>query len=279
MSIRGTPELRTMTARDFFVQALDEPMSVGDTLSGAAAEGINQSPTLGLIVREGRTPPLAFDAGVDHPALQGRPPLPHMPGQEDLQKPEFGTAAPWEDPRVGARPSYRLMSPQEVKDRGDTLFTSEDEMKQSPYYREAIPFDPGMTASRLKSLADQYDLAQVRAYYSAKRPIAGFIGSLGGFALEPTNYIPIFGEAALAASTARAGAIGGRILVGAGDAVANTAIFQTLTATERAKWGDDTTWQTLATDMAFAAVAGSIFGAAFGKRADPKVVEDRKSVV
>lgn len=271
MTIRGAPTYSVMTASDFMDQAMNQDLPFGETFTQSAKDSFNQSYGVGLLLREARVKSRAFNATVDHPALDGtRPTMPNMPGQEGAP-PAEGTA-PWQDPRIGARPSYQLKTPEEVAAEGDTLYTSEDQMKQSVWYRKAIPFEPGMTAVRLQAMAEEYDLSQVRQYYAGKRPGAAFLGALAGAAIEPTNYIPFVGEGAGVAAMARLGPVLGRAAVGAADAAINTAVLSTLTATERQKWGDDVTFASIATDIGMSAVAGSIFGGTLGLFADKKEI-------
>lgn len=60
-----------------------------------------------------------------------------------------------------------------------------------------------MTTDRAVALAQQDDYRKVREFYASKRPITSFFGSLGGQAIDPLNYIPVFGEAVTATNALR----------------------------------------------------------------------------
>ncbi len=261
MTIRGTPDLRVITGQDFMMQSLNEPLTFGETVRQSGKEAFNKSFGLGALLREGRAKPLAYD-----------PQLPQR--QPDLIPDNMGPVepAPWDNPKFD-RPDWRLKSPEEVAAEGDTLFQDEAEMKASPYYRDGIKYEAGMTKLRLQVMSEEHDLSAIRNHYASLRPGAAILGSLAGAALEPTNYIPVLGEGATGAAVARVGPVLGRALTGAADAALNTAILSTLTARERSTWGDDTTWQTMASDIAFSAVAGSIFGGISGAFSDKSVAE------
>ncbi|TPJ85518.1 hypothetical protein FJ434_16465 [Mesorhizobium sp. B2-5-13] len=154
---------------------------------------------------------------------------------------------------------------------------TEDQYKASASYRADIPWDKGMTDTRAAALADSYDAQKVREYFTQKRPITAFIGNMGGQALDPINYIPIVGEAVKSAQIARFGYVGGRLITGAADAALNTGIASVATQGERAKFGDDVSWQSTVSTMAMAALIGGAFGAVHGvfegraPRVDPQI--------
>jgi hypothetical protein len=141
---------------------------------------------------------------------------------------------------------------------------TEDQYKASANYREGIPWDPAMTTTRAAALAESFDAKRARDYFTQKRPVWAFIGGLGGQAVDPINYIPVFGEGVQAAQVARFGAVGGRLLTSAADAALNTGIASVATAGERARFGDDVSWQTTLSQMAMAALVGGAFGTLHG---------------
>jgi hypothetical protein len=130
----------------------------------------------------------------------------------------------------------------------------------SEYYRKDIPWDPGMTTDRAASLATQYDIAQTRAFFGNKDPVTSFVGHLAGGLVDPINFVPIVGPWVKIAAESRLGFIMGHALLGASDAAINTAVFGALTASNRARYGDDVSWQTSVDNIAFSAVAGLLFG-------------------
>lgn len=141
---------------------------------------------------------------------------------------------------------------------------SEDEYKSSPYFRSDIPFEQGMTEDRAAALATFYDQRKVSEYFAEKRPISAFLGQFVGQALDPINYVPVFGQAAEAAAVARLGTLGGRMLVSASDAAINTAAFGVMSAGLREEFGDDVSWQAMVNEIAMSALVGGVFGAGFG---------------
>lgn len=229
---------------DLFMQsAMEQPLSPLATLGESVTTGVLSSPGIGTAIRELYAPDAARKVVT-----------------EDLGPASLGRGG------TGRRTRTRLgfKTAEEVAAEGDTLFTTPEAFKASPFYREAIPFEPGMTESRARALADMYDAQQVRDYYGQKRPVLNFVGNVAGSALDPINYIPIVGEAAYAAAAYRIGRIGARAVIGAADAAANTALFGILTADQRAKFGDDVSWNAIAMNAAYAAVAGGVVGAGIG---------------
>jgi hypothetical protein len=148
---------------------------------------------------------------------------------------------------------------------------SEDEFKASENYRATVPYDKGMTRERQAALAEMEDIRQARAFYASKRPITALFGTLAGSALDPINYVPFLGPATRAASVARFGRVGGTALVSSADAAINTAVASAATAGTRALYGQDTSFDTIVSDVAIAALIGGAFGTvagAMGRRAD-----------
>lgn len=164
-----------------------------------------------------------------------------------------------DDINGGSRPE----TSDEVAQRGDSVM-SEDQYKASPYFRQSIPWDAGMTQNRAASLATFDDWKSVREEIARKSPWTSMAGNFAGSALDPINYIPVLGEGAGAAAIGRFGTIGGRALVGAADAAANVGIAGLLTAPVRQQFGDDTSWQGQVSQMAMGAALGAGFGALGG---------------
>lgn len=169
--------------------------------------------------------------------------------------------------------------------RDEVKALDEESFKASPFYRQGIPWDAGMTEDRAAALATMSDAKKVREFYAEKRPILAFLGNMAGQAVDPINYVPVAGPTVKAAAVARVGKIGGAALVGALDAAANTAIFGIGTADVRAKFGDDVSWQATISQVATAALIGGAFGAVGGfvaARSGAKVrgqIEDRLSTL
>lgn len=137
---------------------------------------------------------------------------------------------------------------------------SEDEWKASEFFRTGVPWDAGMTTDRAAAIATQFDIRQARQFYGQKDMVLSFIGQFGGGALDPINYVPIFGQAARLAATARFGTIVGNVMIGASEAAINTAVFGALTTPFRARMGEDVSWEASINNIAFSALAGAVFG-------------------
>ena len=157
--------------------------------------------------------------------------------------------------------------------RDTTPSLNQDAWMSSAYFREDIPWDASMTEDRAAALASWYDAKKVREHFAEKRPITAFIGGLAGQALDPVNYIPIAGPTVKGASILRvAGA-------SALDAAANTAAFGLATREQRARFGDDVSFQAMVSEIALSAMIGGAFGTvagALGRRADRVAVDAAK---
>lgn len=215
--------------QQFIQSGLDAPLSAWRTFGLGVRDTFEQS-LLGTMAREASTPDTA------------RKPV--AGGKGGIQ--------------------WRYESDAEVEARGDTLYETPDAYKASPFFREKIPYEPGMTESRARALAEADDLRSVRQFYMSKRPVVSALGGVAGAALAPENYIPVLGELAAAATTARIGKIAGRALTTGADAALNTAAFQLLTRDTRERLGDDVSAQAIAENVAFAAAAGTIIGGLAG---------------
>jgi hypothetical protein len=147
---------------------------------------------------------------------------------------------------------------------------SEDEWKNSEFYREEIPYQPNMTRGRAEILSEIYDNARARDALLAKSPggpgrsVAGFVAEMIPQIFDPVNYIPTFSGATAARVTARLGQVGGRIALGAADAMVNTAIVDAALIPMMQAAGEQVTWRDAVTDIAFAGLIGSMFGAGTG---------------
>jgi len=245
------PTYRPLTPQAAWDSALSQPLSLGANLYQQGIAGALESYGLGTTLRDTlipqgnveRTPGQIFDALI--------------PGVGATKEVVRGTVQNFINP--------------------DQPSLSEDEYKASAWYRPNIPYDPGMTAARAEALAAWDDARKVREHFASKRPFSSFVGNLGGQALDPINYVPVFGEAVKAASVARFGKVAGSALVASGDAAANTALAATTTFDQRASFGDEVTWQQTISEIATAALIGSVFGAAggaLGARSDARAVRE-----
>lgn len=248
-SFRAGPTYRGATRQEMFEAAMDQPLSLTSTLMDQAKSGVLESFGLGTAIKE-------FTVPEEAPTVPGV----HVePGDRNFLNATRET-------------------PEQLAARRQSMGAmDEDQYKASPYFREGIPYDPGMTETRAAALASMYDAKKVREFYAQKRPVSAFIGSLAGQALDPINYVPVAGPLVKGAAVARAGKIGGAAIHSAVDAAANTALFGIATSGERAKYGDDVSWQSTVSQIATAALIGSAFGAlsgAIGKRVDARRVSE-----
>jgi hypothetical protein len=238
------PTGQGLSDQDFLSSALDQPLSIAATAGAAVKGGLLDSFYLGSELRDTALPqePQSTQESV-------------MQVAEGLLPLRLFSAI------RGAKALTQQPSP----------LLSEDDYKASPYFRDTVPWDKGMTEARAAALASSFDAKQVRDFYSQKRPVTAFFGNLAGQAVDPINYIPVFGEAVTAANVARLGRIGGRAVTASVDAMANTAIAGVGSAPVREEFGDDVSWQSTLTQIAMAGIIGAGFGAIHGRfgRATP----------
>lgn len=145
-----------------------------------------------------------------------------------------------------------------------------EEWRQSPHFREAIPFDERITPTRARALAETFDANAYRRWLIDQRGAglaegtAGFVAGVVGSIPDPINFIPFAGPAFRAAQVARYGQIAGRAIVGAGEAAAGTALAQPFLITSRRQFGDDVTMADALMDIALSAFAGAAIGGVHG---------------
>ncbi|RUU81287.1 hypothetical protein [Mesorhizobium sp. M7A.F.Ca.MR.362.00.0.0] len=250
-SMTSGPTYAGASRQDLFDSAMNQPLNLTSTLVDQAKGGILESFGLGTAIKDLTTP-----QGNEAPSLA---------------EPLYGMAA---IPIPGA---YSLLKSgvQSMMDQGQPL--TEDAYRGSAFFRKDIPWDQGMTDARAAALAASDDAKKVREYYATKRPFSSFVGAMAGQALDPVNYVPVFGEAVQAAAIGRFGYVAGRAIVAGADAALNTGIAGLVTSDARAKFGDDVSWTALTSQMASAALIGSAFGAvhgALGRRVDARAVSE-----
>lgn len=237
-SFRPAPTYRAASPDEQMTAAFDMPMSLLSTLGQQAKGGVLDSFGLGTSIRNLSTP-------------EG----------ERTAMDEVGSALRMANPITGLYEGVRGVV---NAVRGESKTLTEDEYKSSPYFRDKVKWDAGMTEDRAASLAESYDAKRVRDHFASKRPITSFIGNLAGQAIDPINYIPVLGPAVKAANVARFGRIGGAAITNALDAAANTAIADGLTYGMRKDMGDDITWQSTVSEIAMSALIGGAFGGVSG---------------
>lgn len=154
-------------------------------------------------------------------------------------------------------------------DQGRLEF-SQEEYRQSEFFREDIPYEPGLTPARAEALADLHDENRYREWLVANRrggvasAAFGLAADFAGAAFDPINYIPFVGPAARARMLGRFGNIGGRVAVGSTDATLGATAILPIVYQSRSQYGDDLTFADLSLDIALSALVGAAFGGAAG---------------
>ncbi|RWJ37459.1 hypothetical protein [Mesorhizobium sp.] len=250
--------------------ALKQPLSLFSTLTESAKKDVLQSYGLGTLLREAQLPEEAPTEEGVVVGPEGSQTV--VQNSRTLQRriAAFGDLA-------NVRPET---APELEQRRRDAGALNEDQYKASAFYRKDIPYDPGMTEARAAALAAMDDAKKVREHYAQKRPFWAFAGNVAGQAFDPINYVPVAGPLVKAAAVAKAGRIGGGAIHAGLDAAANTAAFGIATSGERAKFGDDVSWQATVSQIATAALIGSAFGAiggAVGRRVDARAMSEAES--
>jgi hypothetical protein len=255
------PTYSGLSKLDLLDSAMSQPLSLTSTLFEEGKSGALESFGLGTLLRRGALPEEA----------------PVQDGTDANGNAVVGTGDVYVPPDVGMRDALMGTwgdTPAQLEQRRqDAGALTEDQYKASPSFRKDIPYDPGMTETRAAALAAMDDTKKVREFYAQKRPIAAFLGSMAGQALDPINYVPVGGPLVKAAAIGRFGRIGGEALAASLDAAANTALFGIGTADARAQLGDDVSWQALISQIATAGLIGSAFGTihgAIGARIDAR---------
>lgn len=252
-AFRPGPSYRAATPDEQMTAALDMPLSITSTLGEQFKGGVLDSYALGTTIRdlslpeEAPTTPTVTMKGPDGNVIT-LPDTPQMRRRATVQGIDL----------------QRETQQQLDQRRRDVGAMAEDQYKSSPYFREGVKWDAGMTEDRAAALAEAYDTKRVREYFATKRPVTSFIGNLAGQAVDPINYIPIAGPAVKAANVARFGRVAGNAATGAIDAAANTALASGLTFDARRSMGDEITWQSTISDIAMSALIGGAFGAVGG---------------
>lgn len=187
------------------------------------------------------------------------------------------------DPVIGQAPSptdiakenmsaqFENRAPRDLKKEFETKSQveklSEEDWKKSEFYREGISYQSGLSKSRAKYLAENFDERKERELILSagdtglKRKTMAFAGQMVGSIPDPINLIP-FGAGFKGASIASK--VGAGIVEGA---ISNVAV----SAITRPYWQDrgiDSTWQDYVNDLAVGGVLGggfSLVGSAFSR--------------
>jgi hypothetical protein len=147
---------------------------------------------------------------------------------------------------------------------------TEDEWRSSSYFRDGLPFEDRMSPGAAAWRASVYDTRRYREWLIENRragvvdSVLGFGAALAGGAPDPVNFIPFAGPATRLAAATKFGRIGGRALIGAGEAAIGATLLQPVLAYDRSRRGEDTTFAGVTADIALSATIGSMFGAGSG---------------
>mgnify|MGYP006935472390 CR=1 FL=1 len=229
------PFYRTSTPAETAGLALSLPLTPLNNLGQQFQQGVVDSFGLGTAIKDFTTP-----RGIEAP-----------PGP-DTAPTGFGPAAIVTGAYEALRGQFG------AKTTGAPI--AEADWKASEFYRPEIKWDAGMTTDRAAAIARQVDMRNARSYFGSKDWATTLIGQFGGGALDPINYVPVFGPAARVAAAAKFGMIAGHVLIGASEAAINTAVFGALTSQFRGRLGEDVSIEASINNIAFAAVAGAVFG-------------------
>lgn len=236
-SFLSAPSGDLLTPGRVIEQGLKEDASLGDYTGAQFTEGVLSSFGLGTVLREAQLP-------------EATPSAPK-------------TVTPW-----GADIVHSLETDGEFKARREALNPlTEDEWKNSRFFRKDIQYDARMNEPRAEALAEMYDRSQYRKSLHRSDlggKALGFAASFAGQALDPVNYIPMTGPAMRAAAIGRFGTVGGRMAVSSADAVLNTAAASLLTREARHSFGDDVGWAATVGEIGMAALIGGAFGGVAG---------------
>lgn len=244
------PTASGYTPNEFMQDAYEQPFSMSSTALSAVAGAAMESPGLGTFLKEGTIDQGRGNTVRDQMLSGGGLPPELLP---------FGMAARtfFKGPADYLLGDIGRETDAEIAARGDKALTA-DEYKASPSFRAKVPYDDAMTVNRAAALAAYDDRRSMREEMARRRPWTAFAGSFAGSALDPVNYIPVFGEASAGAS------IGARVIRSSADAAANVGLSGLLSAPERARYGDDVSWQSQVSAIAMGAAIGGAFGAVGG---------------
>jgi hypothetical protein len=146
----------------------------------------------------------------------------------------------------------------------------EDAWKSSPFYREGMSYDVGMTRELAEVRAQAFDRRRWRDSLVARYQggpagqAVGFLAEIAGGAVSPENFIPFVGPGMRAAAVARLGVIGGHAAAAAADATIGTALADAVVLPDLARRGEDVGIADFALDLALGAAVGGVFGVGGG---------------
>lgn len=188
-----------------------------------------------------------------------------------------------------ARATGRITQAEALAPDEDLAQLDQDAWRASPFYREAVPYRPGLTIAAARTLADIHDENQARrSLMAARQPgwgeiALGFGAGVMGSLPSPENFIPFAGPAmnlaraqtawrglsnlARGIEAMQAGRLAARAgagaITGAVDATLGNLAIAPFTYPSRASFGDDVGWLEIVQDLAFGAAGGALLGGTF----------------
>lgn len=147
---------------------------------------------------------------------------------------------------------------------------SKPEWQQSEHYRPGIIYSKDMTPHKAQALAEMFDEREYRKLLMQRSPggfwrgAANLTAGLAATALDPVNFIPVFGPAARAGAMARMGPVLGRAVMSGAEAIVTTAAVSPLVAMQQQEAGDQEAWDTVVWDLSLSGAVGGLFGAGAG---------------
>lgn len=138
------------------------------------------------------------------------------------------------------------------------------------WYRDGLAWDPAMTETRARSMAEAWDEREYNRWLIERSPdsfwrgLMGFGAEIAAGLVDPVNWVPVFGPATRAALVARAGPVAGRAVAHGGEAAIATAAVTPFVVATGSPLGDDMSLAEAALDIAVSAAAGAVLGGAHG---------------
>lgn len=147
---------------------------------------------------------------------------------------------------------------------------SAEAWRGSRWYRDGLAWDPAMTETRARSMAEAWDEREYNRWLIERSPdsfwrgLMGFGAEIAAGLVDPVNWVPVFGPATRAALIARAGPVAGRAVAHGGEAAIATAAVTPFVVATGSPLGDDMSLAEAALDIAVSAAAGAVLGGAHG---------------
>jgi hypothetical protein len=146
---------------------------------------------------------------------------------------------------------------------------SREDWEAGPWHREGIVWNDEFTPARAQVYAEDYDARQYRKSLIERSPtgfrsVLGFGAGMVATALDPVNYLSVFGPVAKAKAIMKLGEIGGRAALSAAEAATQTGLTDLAVFHRLNQQGEDLGWLDAALDITFGAAVGGLFGAGGG---------------